>query len=82
MHADAGRNEGNAFDERAMRVLCEFDPTKRDSDFLRTIAHHAARNALESRLLYFIITGAMIAQLCETLDKLLFRIATANRTDR
>lgn len=36
---------------------------------------------LETRLSYFIITGAMIAQLCETLDKLLFRIATANRTD-
>lgn len=37
--------------------------------------------SLETRLSYFVITGAMIAQLCETLDKLLFRIATANRTD-
>lgn len=74
-------NEEEAFEERAMRVLCEFNPTKRNSDFLRTIAHHAVPNALESRLSYFIITGAMIAQLCETLDKLLFRIATANRID-
>jgi len=51
------RKEGDAFDERAMHVLYEFDPSKRDSDFLQTIAHHAAWKESESHLSYFIITG-------------------------